>query len=105
MKKNFGLVTASALAAILSNATIASAAPDVVDGHYCANNSCKGKSDCGGMGNTNGCAGKNTCKGHGFKSAATSEDCTKAGGKWSKAPAEGEKKEEAPKAAPAKKKK
>jgi hypothetical protein len=104
MKKNFGLVTASALAAMLSSATVASAAPEVVDGHYCSNNSCKGKSDCGGMGNTNGCAGKNTCKGHGFKTAATAEACTTAGGKWAAAPAEGAK-AEAPKAAPAKKKK
>ncbi len=85
MKMNFGLFTATAFTAIMAGANIASAGPDLVDGHYCANNSCKGKSDCGGMGNNNGCKGKNECKGQGFVTAASAADCKKAGGKWAAA--------------------
>ncbi len=85
MKMNFGLFTATALTAIMAGSNVASAAPDLVDGHYCANNSCKGKSDCGGMGNNNGCKGQNECKGQGFVTAGSAADCKKAGGKWAAA--------------------
>ncbi|MEI8024752.1 MAG: hypothetical protein WCI18_00255 [Pseudomonadota bacterium] len=85
MKMNFGLFTATALTAIMAGANVANSAPELVDGHYCANNSCKGKSDCGGMGNNNGCMGKNECKGKGFLTAASAADCKKAGGKWAAA--------------------
>jgi hypothetical protein len=109
MKINFGLFAATALTTIMSGATIASAAPELVDGHYCSNNSCKGKSACGGMGNNNGCSGKNECKGQGFVKAASAAECKKAGGKWAKAAEASEAKMEgAPKdanhAAPMKKK-
>ena len=87
MKMNFGLFTATALTAIMAGANIASATPELVDGHYCSNNSCKGKSECGGMGNNNGCKGKNECKGQGFVTAASAADCKKAGGKWATAAA------------------
>ena len=87
MKMNFGLFTATALTAMIAGANVASAAPELVDGHYCSNNSCKGKSDCGGMGNNNGCKGQNECKGQGFLTASSAADCKKAGGKWAAAPA------------------
>lgn len=84
MKKNYGLVAASTIAALLSSSQTF-AAVKIVDGHYCSNN-CKGQSDCGGMGNNNGCHGQNECKGQGWKDAADEKECLKVGGKWAKVP-------------------
>lgn len=67
---------------------------------YCANNTCKGKSACGGAGNDNGCHGSNTCKGKGWikvegaDAKALGENCTKSGGLAKQVQASAEKKVE-----------
>ncbi len=48
---------------------------------FCANNSCKGHSDCHGNGN-DGCKGNNSCKGHGILNVKGEKECKKKGGKW-----------------------
>ena len=83
-QKKLGVLAAAAAGALLT-ATPALSGPKMVKGHYCQNNSCKGKSACGGMGNKNGCAGQNECKGKGWLKASSKEACKKAGGKWMKA--------------------
>lgn len=86
MDKKIGLLAASA-AAMLVTAPVAFAGngPKLVKGHYCQNNTCKGKSSCGGHGNKNGCAGQNSCKGKGWLDHKDKASCEAGGGKWAKA--------------------
>lgn len=98
MKKNYGFVAASTIAALLGSGQTF-AAVKIVDGHYCSNN-CKGQSDCGGMGNNNGCHGQNDCKGQGWKDVSSEKDCLKVGGKWAKVPSENSDKKSDSQAAP-----
>ena len=79
-KKQMGALAASALAGLLMASPV-TAGPKMVDGHYCSP-TCKGKSDCGGMGNKNGCSGSNECAGKGWIDAADKDACKEAGGKW-----------------------
>lgn len=82
-KKRIGILAASAAASFFATAPVAIAGPKLVDGHYCSP-TCKGKSACGGMGNTNGCHGANECAGQGWMKANSKEECKKVGGKWAK---------------------
>jgi hypothetical protein len=52
--------------------------------YFCQNNSCRGKSECGGHGNLNACAGTNECKGKGWVTAADESGCKAKGGLWKK---------------------
>lgn len=85
-----GMMAATAAASLFASAPVL-AGPKVVEGHYCSNNTCKGKSACGGYGNQNGCHGSNECKGKGWLSQDNQADCEKNGGKWA-AKKEGKKK-------------
>jgi hypothetical protein len=89
--KALGVLAATAAAGLFATAP-AVAGPKIVDGHYCSNNTCKGKSACGGFGNKNGCHGNNDCKGQGWLSQGNKEDCEKNGGKWATAPKKEDKK-------------
>lgn len=105
-KETFGVLAATAVAGLLSANPIF-AKPPVVNGHFCQNATCGGKSACGGMGNKNGCKGKNSCKGQGWLEFKDEASCTGNGGKWeaatkykdekAAAPAAADKKHPAPK--------
>jgi len=87
MKKELmGALIASAVAGIAlspaSNATERGADAKGDKKPYCQNNSCKGKSECGGHGNKNGCHGMNDCKGQGWIKAKNKKECETKKGKW-----------------------
>jgi hypothetical protein len=81
-KATFGLMAATAFSGLTAKIDISFAGPKIVDGHYCHNNDCKGKSACGGYGNENGCHYSNDCKTKGWLEADNKETCEKKKGKW-----------------------